>query len=257
MKPGPDDLTTLTTMHNLAAVYSQLERLDRSIPLFEEALKGRERQLTRKHPLTLATAAYLGKNYKDRNRFDDAIRLLSEAYAAGATDASLRWVGLELLDAYVKAKRAADVVQLIDQLLPQARRQVPPESPQLAQKLTQFGLTLLQVKEFAKAESLLRESLAIKQRKEPEAWTTYYLRSQLGLALLGQTKYAAAGPLLVQGYEGLKQREKSIPPQAIVVIPGVLDRLVELYTAMDKPDEAKKYKQLRAQYPALKPAENK
>jgi len=35
----------------------------------------------------------------------------------------------------------------------------------------------------------------------------------LGGSLLGQKKYAEAEPLLLSGYEGMKQREVKIPPE--------------------------------------------
>ena len=75
----------------------------------------------------------------------------------------------------------------------------------------------------------------------------------LGEALLGQKKYADAELLLLKGYEGIKQREKTIPPQGLVRIPEALDRLVELYTALDKPDEVKKWQVERTKYPEAKP----
>jgi len=46
---------------------------------------------------------------------------------------------------------------------------------------------------------------------------------------------------LLKGYEGMKAREKTIPPQAATRLPEALDRLIELYTKWDKPDEAKKW----------------
>jgi hypothetical protein len=49
--------------------------------------------------------------------------------------------------------------------------------------------------------------------------------SLLGGALLGQKKDAEAEPLLLKGYEGMKQREKSIPRQGSTRIPEALDRL--------------------------------
>jgi hypothetical protein len=58
---------------------------------------------------------------------------------------------------------------------------------------------------------------------------------------------------LLKGYEGMKAREKTIPPRSATRIPEALDRLIELYTAMNKPDEAKKYRELRAKYPAANP----
>ena len=72
----------------------------------------------------------------------------------------------------------------------------------------------------------------------------------LGGALLGQKKYAAAEPLLLAGYNGLKVREKSIPPQGTVRIAEALDRLIELCTATNKLAEAKQWRAERAKYPA-------
>ncbi len=74
-------------------------------------------------------------------------------------------------------------------------------------------------------------------------------QQNLGAALLGQKKYADAEPLLLKGYEGMKQREKTIPPQGSTRLPEALDRLIELYTATNKPDEARKWRAERAKYP--------
>ena len=73
----------------------------------------------------------------------------------------------------------------------------------------------------------------------------------LGSALLGQKEYADAEPLLMKGYEGMKQREKSIPKSGggDKRIPEALDGLIELYTATNKPEEVKKWQAERAKYP--------
>jgi hypothetical protein len=76
--------------------------------------------------------------------------------------------------------------------------------------------------------------------------------SMLGGALLGQKKYAAAESLLLKGYEGMKQREKTIPPPGIIRIPEALDRLIEFSSATNKPDEVKKWRAERAKYPEAK-----
>jgi hypothetical protein len=75
----------------------------------------------------------------------------------------------------------------------------------------------------------------------------------LGGALLGQKKYAEAEPLLLKGYEGMKAREKSIPRQGSTRITEALDRLIELYTATNKPDDVKKWQVERAKYPEVAP----
>ena len=82
----------------------------------------------------------------------------------------------------------------------------------------------------------------------------------LGAALLGQKKYADAEPLLLKGYEGLKAREKTIPPLGRDRLLEAADRLVELYTATNKPDEVKKWQEVKAKLPkpeAPKPPEKK
>ena len=73
--------------------------------------------------------------------------------------------------------------------------------------------------------------------------------SLLGGALLGQKKLAEAEPLLLKGYEGMKAREQTIPPQANTRIPEALDRLIDFSTATNKPDEAAKWRAERAKYP--------
>jgi hypothetical protein len=50
----------------------------------------------------------------------------------------------------------------------------------------------------------------------------------------------------------MKKREKTIPPPGLIRIPEALDRLIELSTATNKPDEAKKWRAERAKYPAEK-----
>jgi hypothetical protein len=75
----------------------------------------------------------------------------------------------------------------------------------------------------------------------------------------GAKKYAEAEPLLLKGYEGMKTCEETIPPQASTHLPEALDRLIELYTATNQPDEAKKWQAERAKYPdpTLPPDEKK
>ena len=65
----------------------------------------------------------------------------------------------------------------------------------------------------------------------------------LGAALMGQKKYADAEPLLLRGYEGMKQREDKIPAQVRSrFLSEALERLGQIYDATNNPDEAAKYR---------------
>ena len=89
----------------------------------------------------------------------------------------------------------------------------------------------------------MRESLSLGEKLGPDAWDTHHARSLLGGVLLGQQKYAAAEPLLLNGYEGLRQTQAGIVPEVKnVTLRGALKRLVQLYDAWGKQDEAAKWR---------------
>jgi hypothetical protein len=72
-------------------------------------------------------------------------------------------------------------------------------------------------------------------------------RSMLGQSLVGQKKHAEAEPYLLDGYKGGKELVdtlKGIGGDAVVLLFPIfstketVERLVELYEAWEKPDEA-------------------
>ena len=102
-----------------------------------------------------------------------------------------------------------------------------------------LGMNRLKQSKFAEAEPVLRECLAIRAEKLPDDWSHFNALSLLGGALLGQGKPAEAEPLLVRGYEGMRQREEKIPPPGRPRLPEAAERLARLYEATGRPDRAK------------------
>ena len=150
----------------------------------------------------------------------------------------------------------AKVVALCVKQLAEDRKARPNADPS-ADLLARLGRAYLAQKQWSEAEPHLRECVTLREKSRPDDWTTFEAQSLLGGSLLGQKKYADAEPLLLKGYEGLKQREKSIPKGGETRIPEALDRLIELYTATNKPDEVKKWLAERAKYPPPAPPEKK
>jgi len=97
---------------------------------------------------------------------------------------------------------------------------------------------------------LLRESSRRADKHFPDAGYRFYLVSLLGGSLAGQAKYAEAEPLLRQGYEGLVQRQASLPPilNAPRRVTESLERLVQLYDAWGKPAQAVEWKKKLADF---------
>lgn len=111
----------------------------------------------------------------------------------------------------------------------------------VADSLAAITASLLRRGEFAEAEAPTRASLAFLQTESPNDWRTFRSQSELGGSLLGQKKHAEAEPLLLSGYEGLKQREEQIPPQKKSVLGETLQQLVQLYHATGRASEAAKW----------------
>jgi hypothetical protein len=114
----------------------------------------------------------------------------------------------------------------------------------LAGALAQVGAALVQLQAWDEAESVLREALSLRERLEPDAWTTFNAQSLLGEAVAGQQKYADARPLLVHGFDGLKARAARIPaPLRALRLGEAADRLARLCEAQGEKEEAAKWRQ--------------
>jgi tetratricopeptide (TPR) repeat protein len=247
----PDMLPTLTS---LGTVYRDLGQRDKAVPLLERALEFVQTKAGRDHPDTLYNRGILAACYRETGRPDKALSLLDENYKVAkaelGADAPAALDAQHLLAVgYGETGQGEKAATTFADLLAVSRKRLSKGSPAVAGLLDRASVDLLRFGQYAVAEGYLHECLEIRERKESDAWTTFNTRSMLGGALLGQKKYADAEPLLVKGYEGLKAREKAIPPQAATRIPEALDLLIEFYTAAKKPDEVKKYRDLRAEYP--------
>jgi tetratricopeptide (TPR) repeat protein len=135
------------------------------------------------------------------------------------------------------------------------RARLPADDPEMAAVLAEFTFTLLAGGKFSEAEPTARECLTIYEKRLPDDWRTFNAKSMLGGSLLGQKKYAEAEPLLLSGYEGLKQREDKIavgssgrlprwrfPADSKPWLKEALRRLVQLYEATGRPDQAAEWK---------------
>ena len=140
----------------------------------------------------------------------------------------------QLAVTYRLAGRPADAARLFDR---------NPNSPTYAAALEIRGAMLLLEKKPAQAELKLRACLTIRQKTQPDDWSTYDAMSMLGDALADQGKFAEAEPLLTSGYEGLKLHKDQIPDRDKVRFTRALERLIKLYGSWGQPDKALKWRQ--------------
>jgi tetratricopeptide (TPR) repeat protein len=116
-----------------------------------------------------------------------------------------------------------------------------------------LGVNLMEQEKWADAEKCLRDCRAIGDIIGPNSVGASRTTVLLGGCLVKRQQYPEAEQLLLKGYEGMKAREKTIPPQGIVHIPEAIDWLIKLYTATGRPDEAARWRAEQAKYPNVAP----
>jgi serine/threonine protein kinase/tetratricopeptide (TPR) repeat protein len=255
-KSQPNHPEALNDLARLAGAYRAADRLTEAIALFEQVRDARAKQRPN-DPDFLYDLSNLGAAYLEAGRLTEAVPLLERAAAGveklGFIHDDAGTIMHNTADVLEAAGRSSEAEQWLRKWLDFVKRSAGPQSPEFAVETARLGWNLLQQKNWSAAEATLRESFALGQKTLPDHWTTFDTQSALGAALVGQKKHADAEPLLLKGYEGMNQREKLIPPQVKNQrLSGAVDRLVELYTAANKPDEVKKWQAERAKYPAAK-----
>jgi tetratricopeptide (TPR) repeat protein len=259
-KLGSEHPDTLSSMNNLAETYRAAGKLDRAVPLMEKTFKLTKAKLGPEHPDTLASMNNLAVAYLEAGKLDLALPLMEETLKLqkakfGPEHPETVWATNDLAHTYRAAGKLDLAVPLFEETLKLWKALLGPENPNTLSTMAALGGLRLQKRNFGEAELLLRECLAIREKTQPDVWNTFNTQSMLGEALVGQQKYADAEPLLLKGYEGMRQREKAITYRNANSLPDALDRLIALYTATNRPDEVKKWQAERAKYPA--PGEKK
>jgi tetratricopeptide (TPR) repeat protein len=259
-KLGAGHPQALATKNNLAVLYWSMRKLDRSVPLFEQTLRSSVKTLGAAHPETITRAFNLGVNYCDAGQLENAVALFEEWLARSSISLKAghptRQFGLgAAVETYRRAGRHPKAEPLLRELVAVARQAAGGDSPTCAGYLDQLGRNLLMQRKDAEAEAVLRECLAIRQKRWPDDWGTFDAQSVLGAALLGQEKYAEAEPLLVQGYQRMKQRQTRSPRAGQARLTEALERVVLLYDGWGKKDKADEWrKQLEARRQAQEKA---
>jgi serine/threonine protein kinase/predicted Rdx family selenoprotein len=251
-KFGPEHRDSLTVAFNLATLYEQVGKLPQATELFEQVREARTRILGPDDPYTLSSLTALGNVYYATQKQQQALPLYREAalgfeklnhqhpYAQKAVGNLI--AALEHSDRYDEAepwrRKWLAVVQA----------RAGTEHPAYASELAALGLNLLTQKKWSEAQPVLAECLALREKLASNAkpvvpaWQVANVKSMLGEALAGQKRYSEAEPLLLAGRAGLKEHEAEMPPEAKVRVREALLRLIGLYEAWDKPQEAAQWR---------------
>jgi tetratricopeptide (TPR) repeat protein/tRNA A-37 threonylcarbamoyl transferase component Bud32 len=247
MKLGPNHPSTFFSMDNLAQGYQTVGRLNDAIRLYEETLKLRTEKLGDDNPDALTTLSNLAGAYYDAGKLNMSMPLYEKAY--NGRKSKLGPTHPDTLHSLGKLARQYLAMNNPDRALPLYREYLGAQRSRFEKGPLEFArlqatvaVDLLKHGQPAFAESNLRDCLAIRDKLEPIAWTTFNTQSLLGAALLEQHKYAEAKPLLLAGLAGMQKRVADIPLQYQIRVQEAMERLVKLFEATGKSADATRWK---------------
>ncbi len=204
-KRGPDHPDTLGAKNSLAAALNGPGKRDQAVPLLLDVVERARTILGIAHPDTQLYFSNLITCYEETNRHDLAEPLCCE------------------LTAFWHA-------------------QTYPVKSAAKPRLSGIGQDLLKRGKFVEAEAVFRTELAMCEKLDPNGRTAFFARIHLGSALLGQSKHIEAEPLLAAGYAGLRKTlSATAPQQHQTTLTEALQRLVQLYQAAGKAEEATRW----------------
>jgi tetratricopeptide (TPR) repeat protein len=249
-KLGPDHPDTLLSMNNLASAYASAGRLDRSIPLLEKVLALHKARYGPDHPARLQILANLGAMYRQAKRLDEAIHVLEVALskykAKPGPDHPDTFACMDnLASAYQDAGQLDKALPLFEQTLEKTRAKLGPYHPDTLRSMNNLAGACWQAGQRDKTLALYEETLAkAKAKLGPEHPYTLRTMTSLAEAYQAAGQFAKAEPLLLQAYEGLKKQGKTIPAAVSAQhLTEVVERLVQLFEATGKKNEAVKWRQ--------------
>ncbi len=243
---GPEHPMSLNILDSLSRIYRAFNRVPEAVALAEQVRDARTLHLGANHPDTIYTIDSLGKAYEAANEPEKAFEMFQRA-ATGLerlefAHAAARLIIFNLCESLEQRNKHDEANKWRRKWIDATRSREGADSIPYANVLKTIGDDVMSHSS-AEAEPMLRESVAILQKKQPEDQTLFHAQSLLGAALLDQKKYAEAEPVLLKAYEGLKACESQISPlYAQYRISEAAGCVVELYEAWGQPAKAAEWR---------------
>ena len=246
---GEENPDTLISMNNLAAAYRIEGKYAQAEPLLLKALgdqapRALARSITARRPRGTASRRSIGRraSWRRRSRYSSRPWRFGVAYLAMRGPAPLTSMsGLAAL--YQAQKRYAEAEGVWTKVLEVERRTLGAKHPNTLDVMASLGEVEIQQEKYALAEPLVREALCSWEAASPASWMRYYGQALVGASLSGQKRYADAEPLLLSGYQGLRERQSAIPAGMRRIVNEAGLRIAQLYENWGQPEKAREWEE--------------
>jgi serine/threonine protein kinase len=250
---GNEHPTLAVTLNNLASVLRRQGKLDEAERLFREALLLEKKIFGNEHPNLAVSLNNLALLLRGQGKLSEAEPMQRQALVI-----EQKLLGTEHPQTAISLRNLANILGDEGKLeeaeaslrtaLATQRKLLGNDNPEVAASIESLAHLLSSEGSLTEAEALSRECLAIREKNSPDEWQTFSTRSLLGASLLAQKRYGEAEPLLLSGYDGLKQRLATIPPANKLRLKEALQRLIEYYQATGQTDPAREWQRKMAEW---------
>jgi tetratricopeptide (TPR) repeat protein len=236
---GSDHPTSLEALSRLANAYRQAGIWERAIVLAKQVLERRMATLGPTHDATVLAMHVLAGCCLDAGSFEESIAWYEKTLKVTQD------TNIQVLNGYARALQGAGDLEKADCELRNALEVARQQSDRRArdrgiatvEKI--LGLNLLLQGRHVEAEAVAREALTFMERDLPDDWSRFHGTSLVGGALMGQQRYAEAEPFLMEGYQGMKQRESMINAGFQHWFNKAGDQLARFYEVTNQPEKAR------------------
>jgi len=241
---GEEHPDVATGMNNLAVVLLGTGRLDEAERLYRDALAVHRKTLGDGHPSVAEDLNNLGNTLHERGRLDEAERLHREALAIdekalGDGHPTVAIDRNNLASVLAEKGRPAEAEPLFRSALAINRKVLGEHHPGVAINMTHIAEVLLAQGKPAEAAAQLSPIEAFPLEMLPSDHRARVgARSLLGACLTAQRKYAEAEKVLLEAFAA--QSKPGMGSRA----PGkTRQRILDLYEAWGRPDQAKAFRE--------------
>jgi serine/threonine protein kinase/tetratricopeptide (TPR) repeat protein len=244
---GPDHGDLAPSLNNLALLLQNRSDYAGAEPLYRRALAIDKHIRGDAHPSVAIDLNNLGLLLHDQGRFREAEALFRDALAVqrrvlreGHPD--LAYPTTNLARVVHDQGRFAEAEALYRSGLELRRKGLPARHAALGDSLAWLGKLMTDKGQPVSGEPLLREAVDVRAAGfATDDWRTAEARSLLGACLAAQQRFAEAEPLLVESYPILERKRG----KAYRRTRQALERIVRLYEAWGRPQDAARYRAVR------------
>ena len=246
---GPEHLDTLRTMNNLGVNYTSEGKFIEAERLYRYILEVRRRVQGPAHPNTIFTANNLAVVYaRPDGKAEEAEKLYRETL-----DQQRRILGPEHPDTLLtmnnlgllwtsQPEKYAAAEEILTETAQTRGRVLGSAHRDTLESWVQAATAQMLQRKFAQAEGTLQRVCKAYVDAKLDVWQRYSCEALWGESLVAEKRLSEAEPLLLAGYDGLRQREASVPAVSRPTIDRAAEWLARLYTEEGKSDLAEQWK---------------